>query len=479
VSTKAKCAKPELSPRVKQDTTSTEQRPTKPPPRLKLRKTKIAIDLSQNSEPSIFASGYTDLVKRPPWKDQPPGTEPQPIPDSFIGEPLSQLTNGIVFDGTIRELPIRNRESIDPNVPYDTIVESIPCGLPEEQTRVHYVLNIPADRRKSRSTNDYNSDELPSDEERGRIRRGHYKSRSLQDEIPVKVPKNPVIRYPDISSAFSPPTRQPSHGVSKPVQWDPAVISAGPIIQLEAKEPRPELPAKELVQKVDQNLKANDKEIQDCMETIKAWKRNDRRKVAQLLKAVRELDSSDDEKECPGGVRAGPQNKVYITEIQSLDPRVPEFKSCRAYSGTNFSSTYPLAEKLHTEPLTLKENMRLLQPTPITLSHRSKVPKKRIVIDDDSNPWCREVDFSSQWYSRMQLDEFMKKYPLTGQKAPAAQRKVPASRKANPQPVAKGRHAAVIQQRLEFLLLKEKERKAAADLAARAQSISCVPLWSD
>jgi hypothetical protein len=143
-----------------------------------------------------------------------------------------------------------------------------------------------------------------------------------------------------------------------------------------------------------------------------------------------------------------------------------------------------------------------------------KKPRKRAILDDPSAPG-RQVAAFETWYAERQLIEFMKKYPLTGKKAdakpPVAEKKAgpelsdkgPEEKvgatagnvvemigvKAGPDmagkdvaaralkevalkvgvkkrkemltrgPVA-GRHAAMIQQRLEFLLWKEKEKKA-------------------
>lgn len=476
VSVRNKSTRSDLRPKEKLDTVVAGTVPTEPPPRLKLRKTKIAIALSQNAPPSIFTSGRTESMSGELPSNQVSSTQPRfELDPSFLNNEDKVSDNGREFDETSKELPIHNHESIDLNL---LETESVKGKLPAKKTTIHYVLNVPTDRRRSLSTNDYNGDELTSDEEQEETSRGNWRSRSLQDLTPTKpLSKNPVIRHPQINSTSSLSICLFGHDADESVRWDPAVIAAGPIIQQKPKESETKKSDEEQVRNRDRNISGND-EIQACAETIRAWRKNDRKKIAQLLKALKESDFTDDENEISRKVTE-PQSRVYITEIQSLDPRVPEFKSHKSIkteTGMKFSTPHPLTEKPHFELSWLKENTR---PTPIAVCHKNKAPKKRVVIDDDSNPWCREVDFSSQWYSRMQLEEFMKKYPLTGQKAPLAQRKVSGSQTVNLQPMAKGRHAAAIQQRLEFLLLQEKERKAAARLAAQPPYFGLAPSRKD
>lgn len=58
------------------------------------------------------------------------------------------------------------------------------------------------------------------------------------------------------------------------------------------------------------------------------------------------------------------------------------------------------------------------------------------------------------------LQRFMEKYPMTGRRKVAA-----------PLATAKGKHAAVVQQRIEFLLMQQKEKKALEALQAQIKEM--------
>jgi hypothetical protein len=155
-------AKPDLSLKTKLHTALTEERTEKPSPRLKLRKTKAAIALSQNASPSIFASCQTDSVLGLMRRNQASSAKS----GLALYPPIHKNEGEIEFDGTTRELPIRNRGNINLNYPVESMFESVPRKLSAGQPQIRYVLSVPVDRRKSLSLEDYNDGEMVCNEER-------------------------------------------------------------------------------------------------------------------------------------------------------------------------------------------------------------------------------------------------------------------------------------------------------------------------
>jgi hypothetical protein len=202
-----------------------------------------------------------------------------------------------------------------------------------------------------------------------------------------------------------------------------------------------------------------------------------------------------------------PEDKKIVRHLENvsntsgrLDPRVPEFRSIKASS--ELISPVKKEQKQEVAVTEVKveaeddsdddeirqlfdahlaadeaKDIKLASPTRTFLTSDRTAPPaaplstaapftkpKRVICDDHSLPG-REAKAHEQWYADKQLAEFMKKYPMTGQKAPSV--KAQAKVERNPHEMvmahgslAAGRHAAMIQQRLEFLLWRAKEKKA-------------------
>ena len=75
-------------------------------------------------------------------------------------------------------------------------------------------------------------------------------------------------------------------------------------------------------------------------------------------------------------------------------------------------------------------------------------------VAEDIGSGRTALAMEANWARRV-LENFTERYPLTG------------NLKGAPQASINGRHAAVIQQKLEFLLFQEKEKKASESLFSK------------
>lgn len=281
------------------------------------------------------------------------------------------------------------------------------------------------------------------------------------------------------------PTRhiQKGHGAlvaRKRVRWDPAIVATGPIITEKPTKFDKSIKAAEVKLKV-LNVKetvrqggANRLEITEAVKAIKKWTKDDTAKLKRVLQALKDLGFDDEEANAQQLLsKSGKEVDVVLTKVKSLNPRVPEFESSacskKLASPGNQSQEHSVSKGYHLiDPL--KENVPMQQSLGISSSGPATARKRTIC--DDYREHGRTVAAFDHWYAEKQLLEFMKKYPMTGKKAPVIQKQ--ASVRQNQHEMVKtgptsGRHAAMIQQRLEFLLWKAKEKEAMRKgLAAQA-----------
>jgi hypothetical protein len=104
---------------------------------------------------------------------------------------------------------------------------------------------------------------------------------------------------------------------------------------------------------------------------------------------------------------------------------------------------------------------------PIQPAQSIQKPAKKWIVWDDPEVKGREVTSFENWYAKMQLEEFTRKYPMTGQKAVVLPKKkviLPGSKHdalhRRTDKWVEETEAARIQRTLEELLLKKKEAKA-------------------
>lgn len=208
--------------------------------------------------------------------------------------------------------------------------------------------------------------------------------------------------------------------------------------------------------------------------------------------------------------------QIKSSQKSKLNPSVPEFRSTKSKDNGERTSTSRQSQHLDPIEVELQENLNAqyeleaaikahaipTSPGMIQAAAVSK-PRKRIVVLDDAISHGREVSAFEDWFAKKQLQEFVKKYPLTGIKHIANTPKPPPRR---PRPmismlrsstcgdvngtlVTNGHstkntnmrqktQAAEVQLRLEALLLKKKEKKASeqkeADLEAARQKTARV-----
>lgn len=310
-----------------------------------------------------------------------------------------------------------------------------------------------------------------------------------------------------VPAANSPLTSSPRRTQNKSVSWDPAITLIGPVISHANERPTAEALFERLLMEDVGNGVAwgeetgGDKDVDAFVSTFKRWKKGDRSKLDSLLKALRDIeadidtDSANEEK-----VNEDMQNNAPgQNTITGFDPRVPDFKpfifreneiwvqKVRSHTPVTLSelASRPIAPATINIPFRAAfrgrppwptpgkfENVVLPYQRPVRVSTRpnwgggSQPIKKRVIWDNPEDLGGREAVMQSQRWAGELLEQFTKKYPLTGQKAAIVPKKrledLPISRpNSNTLKVAKMvSNAADIQQKLEVLLMQKKEAKA-------------------
>lgn len=359
---------------------------------------------------------------------------------------------------------------------------------------------------------------------------------------------------------------------NKTVRWDPAIIVAGPLVAPEAEkwhieersephdEPSKCQPAVDVCAYIA---------VEELVATLKDWKKNKRDELVVLMKALREIESSNSPEELEEHQQeqarqrhthvGHEENPSTVRKVHRLNPQVPEFRS--SVNTDSYICPVPPQIRIPLSPKNCIEAQRLTPhmssqfrpplaplkipfqearkhqmtlevgklenadhlPIDIPVTLQAKGIGRRMLVLDNPNECGRTVNAFDEWYADRQLKEFMKKYPLTGRHRDEVAAEVAAEKKkvegnvitvsealaahfqkqnvcgknlaqggrfygpqlnnhkfldscrrggirgntvlaVGPPSVrgvtAAGRHAAVIQQRLEYLLLREKEKKA-------------------
>jgi hypothetical protein len=232
-----------------------------------------------------------------------------------------------------------------------------------------------------------------------------------------------------IRSALSHRTRRssPEKPTAKSVRWDPAIIPHSP-------ESTRFVGSKPAIQKGHEIALIQGMGLRDCLQTILSLKKNDRHKLCGFLDALAQIDGDNP------NVQAG-----STTEGKGkgpLNPKAPEFRTIS-----------PVRHHIHPENLndqnawfTLDTPGTSLPIQPVGRLFVQNMRMNDIHQGDDGQG--REAKSIDPTWANSILEKFTTKYPLTGKL------------KAATPSEAKGRLAAAIQQRLEYLLLQEKEKKA-------------------
>ena len=251
-----------------------------------------------------------------------------------------------------------------------------------------------------------------------------------------------------IRSALSHRTRRPSANKpsAKSVTWDPAITFV---------EPQPAI-QRDLVDRPTSGI-----ELKDCIQTIVSLKKNDRHKLHRLLDALAKMDGDQTNVQAASAIKKGP-----------LNPKAPEFWTTSCFRNHTISeklndeNSWPKVDTLDTPDAMLQPVWTSAPPlvqTSSTSSTDDFRPKsfpmqpvnrryvQNVRKSDLHQVGCgsgREAKSIDPTWANSILETFTARYPLTGH-----------LKMASPSE-SKGRLAAAIQQRLEFLLLQEKERKA-------------------
>lgn len=318
---------------------------------------------------------------------------------------------------------------------------------------------------------------------------------SVPDVVPSPVNHNPS-------------TSSPRRMQNKSVSWDPAITLIGPVINPANKRPTAETMLKRLFVEdggkgvAETQETTSDKDVDPFISTtFKRWKKGDRNKLYSLLKVLRDIEADIDTASANGeAVDEDMQNNATEQNTSTgFDPRVPDFKplvskeneiwvqKARSRKPATLSvlAAGPIAPATINIPY--RTALRGRPPWPVSSKFKNtgvqyqhslganslanpggdlQPVKKRLIWDNPEDPGGREAIMQSKRWAGELLEQFTKKYPLTGQKATVVPKKrledLPISRQnSNTLKVAKMvSNAADIQQKLELLLMQKKQAKA-------------------
>ena len=279
-------------------------------------------------------------------------------------------------------------------------------------------------------------------------------------------------------------------GAVKSVRWDPSIIS----FDLATSEKRSS------TEKIVESLRAITESVSmiqkqaddlaDHVNTAARFKKPAHQRLQKLLDELKEIDTqvgpssqwaheipSNESKEISEATDSKPLNPCApvfrnTTESRSQIPN-QKFDPPRDLSALKFPSRRPrisLDDRYYgvQSPTWSMTSMPRAIPTPLT--QRFFITPSSTLVPNATNPqlrasppgdvnWCeipcdeehgRVAQAINPDWAKSIMEKFVVKYPLTGKL------------KAAPTATAQGRHATVIQQKLEFLLMKEREKKAVA-----------------
>ena len=278
----------------------------------------------------------------------------------------------------------------------------------------------------------------------------------------------------------------------KSVKWDPSIVVFGPASSKTL--PGTEKIVKSLqaiTESVSMITKQAD-ELEDYVNTVVGWSKPERQKIQKLLDALRELDSEVGK---PVSENASSKPKATSTNASSkpLNPCAPVFRDFTTVRSQVSKQKSCLLQELSTltiprrRPRTPLDDPHCDLQSPIrtrtSIPHPIRTPVTQqfsmnplgsfipnaaklqlhaeptgqvglpaIPSEDEHGRVAQAID--PDWANSI-LEKFIAKYPLTG--------KLKAGPRATPQ----GRHAAMLQQSIEFLLMKEKEKKAFAEMSVK------------
>jgi len=302
----------------------------------------------------------------------------------------------------------------------------------------------------------------------------------------------------NLESAIRSALASPGHlraDTVKSVKWDPAVVSYGPITS--AKPPGTERIVESL-QAITESVSIITKqadELEDYVNTVVQWKKPERQKLQRLLDALEEIDTHANPVPKPDSDNASSKSKATSNNAhsKSLNPCAPVFRDIITMR-SQISSQKPdvhrglttltiprrrprIAHDPHRglqSPTWIRTSIPLPVRKPLTQQFSSNPPAtfsrpNASNPQPQANPQCpivwpaipienehgRVAQTIEPAWAEAILEKFISKYPMTGKVKSAS----PAT--------AQGRHAAAIQQRLEYLLMQEKEKKALEEMSRR------------
>jgi hypothetical protein len=262
------------------------------------------------------------------------------------------------------------------------------------------------------------------------------------------------MRGPILSKLAIPENDKDQRSVNETIQWDPAIVETGPIVK---QQQSASINVLEPLSKDIDLIGSGDADVCALVQTLKSLNKLGKHERLVLMRALRNVIEDKMETVSTKKVSDSPTKEFGAVKGRStMNPGVPGFKS----STVRRSSEVSLKEN---NPPVLMPYPSSAKPLQASKSASSHPPRQRVMCDDP-NAFGREVDSFESWYADQQLATFMKKYPLTGKKAGETAKKPPAKKRVVLPSTVGGpvevRHAAAIQQRLEFLLFKDKEKKA-------------------
>jgi hypothetical protein len=247
-----------------------------------------------------------------------------------------------------------------------------------------------------------------------------------------------------IRSALRPRANNSNAPNIKHVKWDPAIVSI-------SVSPR-QLPLRKQVQNTPSFPKKENIGFDDCIKSIASLKKGDRGRLQSFLEALSKIEDGSNEDENVAIVESERKSAC----AKSLNPQAPVFtdltsRKVKTYVPSGKLKLSKLSQTIIVESKSRSKTLELIDPPYEGSDIKKFYPSAPVLYLEDD--YGRTAHAMNRDWANDLLERFLKRYPLTGTRYTPPIVTVVAP---------EGRYAAAIQQRLEFLILMEKEKKASA-----------------
>lgn len=257
---------------------------------------------------------------------------------------------------------------------------------------------------------------------------------------------------------------------------DPAILSLGPVSRSPVKNFQSRIPVASPTKKHATNYVSDRDDLGELVAIITAWHGKDRGKVEKLLDALKRYDKGDSSA-AKSSQSVGKAQRTVPASTGKLDPEAAPFQGHSQHSTSARPGRMPRlpSQVIHNPRIRPRvdifpQHMVMLPftpvplvPEPVYINHWQPSPSEirpipppapyylgphSTTIFDDDDETGRTAKVQVPALGERNLLRFKTKFPMTGLV------------KAPEDPPIEQKHAAAIQQRLEYLIMKKKEQEA-------------------